>query len=654
VLPAQFALANGRLFDLLGPLLIIAVGLPMRLVNVGSHTGKGDEGIRAEQLLLMAHGFRPVKEIFASQGPLSLDVFYPFFALAGGSLAGARLAVVVYSILCVLVVFWIGRLVGGRVGGVVAAALLLLSPTFLKNSRLALVEVPALLPATVALGAALSYQANGRRRWIVVAAVASAVALAIKPMIAPVVPAVLLALLLRAPAHRSADKRSSEAWRRAVADLLLFGSIAAGLLAVIVLLIGPLELYDQVVRYRLGSRQAEGWSLRENWAMLWGELRWEGLPLFGLAALAGPVLLSAKPRAGIPLVGWALASFVMLLFYSPLGEKHAALMPPPLAALAGAGLGVAWGLMTDAHPTIRARAAFVACAAGLVFYVWSLPTVLERDRLAMSEGDVGAVPPYSEESALIQALTGPADYILVDDPYLAFLNDRLVPPKLVDTSIFRIRSGSLTGADVVAEAERFDVGLMLLLSDNLREIKKFRDWADESFVVVKINERPNRKDRSLYLRHGADFDGARAALSRIPPGRTAVGAEIGSQMRLASFALESRSVRAGGTTNLTVEWEATAPIAVDWHPITFLRDAHGTLVDETERSLGGGSAGTSAWQPGRWVYRTSSLAVPRGTPPGDYTLGIGLYDSKARRMALVSAGPGTGTTEVPLTTLQVR
>ncbi len=171
----------------------------MRLANIGSYSGKGDEGIRAEQLLLMAAGFRPVKEVFASQGPLSLDVFYPFYLLFGETLAGARLAVVVASVLSVLAVYWTARMVGGRVGGWVAAALLIASPTYLKNSRLALVEIPAMLPATVALGAVLAYQRRGDRRWLIASAVALALALAIKPMVVAVVPAIGLALLLRAP-----------------------------------------------------------------------------------------------------------------------------------------------------------------------------------------------------------------------------------------------------------------------------------------------------------------------------------------------------------------------------------------------------------------------------------------------------------------------
>jgi hypothetical protein len=95
-------------------------------------------------------------------------------------------------------------------------------------------------------------------------------------------------------------------------------------------------------------------------------------------------------------------------------------------------------------------------------------------------------------------------------------------------------------------------------------------------------------------------------------------------------------------------------MAVDWHPVTFLHDSQGKLVDQSERSLGGGGGGTSTWERGRWVFRTSSLTIPPRTPPGEYTLGLGLYDSKARRMAIVTAGQGAGGEEVRLGTLTVR
>jgi MFS family permease len=639
-------------------LAIVAVALPMRLANIGSYSGKGDEGIRAEQLLLMAAGFRPVKEVFASQGPLSLDIFYPFYLLLGQTLAGARLAVVVSSILAILAVFWTARLVGGPVAGWLAAVLLIASPTFLKNSRLALVEIPAILPAIVALGAALAYQQRGERRWLIASAVALALALAIKPMVVAVVPAVGLALLLR---HLPRPSISTLA-----RDLVLYAAVSGALLGAIVAWVGPTELYDQLVRYRVGSREAEAWSLRDNWEMLWGELQWDQPAFFVLAGLGGIVLVLARPRAGIPLLTWGLLSFGLLLIYSPLGIKHAALQLPPSALLAGAGLGVLWQMLSS--PSAASRGAWaasvrtlalrwaVAILAGgvMIAYLFAVPIVVARDQQAMTVGDLGSDPPYRQESQLIQSLTGPSDFILVDDPYLAFLNGRKMPPWLVDTSYFRIRSGALSGADVVDHAERFDVRLMLLASDNLRELKKFRDWADEQFVVVKIDERSNRKDRALYLAANGDLTTARAAVRTAVPSVAEVDGVLAEQVRVRSFALEQESVRAGGSVGLTVEWEAVGPIPLDWRQVTFLRDRSGQVVDQTERSLGGGSGGTSTWAPGRWVFRSSGLPIPSKTPPGEYTIGVGLYDSKARLMAPVTAGVGQGGDEVRLGTVRVR
>lgn len=638
------ALRLGRLADVVGPLAVVAVAVPMRLVNIGSYSGKADEGIRAEQLLLMAHGFRPVKEVFASQGPLSLDVFYPFFVALGETLAGARLAVVVYSTLAILAAYWVATLIGGRPGGWAAAVLLLLSPTFLTSSRLALVELPAMLPATLALAAALCYQRDGRRRWLVGSAVALGLALCVKPMMMPVVPAVGLALLLRRGIR--------------LADAALYAATFVGLLVAVIGLVGPTELYDQVVRYRVGSRQAEGWSLWANWSMLRSELQSDGLPFFGLAGTGALVLLAGRPRLGLPAIVWAVATIVVLLFYSPLGTKHAALQPLPTAILGGAGLGLAWrvllgGARQRQAPTWQLRAAGVACGVVVLAYVATLPSVIAADRQSMAEGDAGRERPYPEESALIQALTTPSDYILVDDPYLAYLNRRLMPPQLVDTSIFRIRSGALSGADVVEHAEAFDVRVMLLLSDNLRELKKFRDWTDERFLVVKITERSNRKDRAVYLRDDADLEQARDTLRRLTP-VSSLDAELAGQVRARGAVLDRAELRAGGSANLTVEWEAVAPIQVDWHPITFLRDREGKLVDQAERSLGGGGGGTSSWQPGRWVFRTSTLTIPPRTPAGEYRLSIGLYDSKARRMAEVSGGAGVGREEIDVATLRVR
>ncbi|MCC7103931.1 MAG: hypothetical protein IT307_02195, partial [Chloroflexi bacterium] len=143
--------------------LVVLLAAAFRFQNLDTAAAKSDEGIRLQQLFLMTRGFRPVRDIFASQGPLSLDATYGLFVLFGGGLAGARLAVVTYALIGVGAVYLVGRCMWsaatqGRVAGIVAGLVVALSPTYLENSRTALVEVPALVPATVAIAAALHYR----------------------------------------------------------------------------------------------------------------------------------------------------------------------------------------------------------------------------------------------------------------------------------------------------------------------------------------------------------------------------------------------------------------------------------------------------------------------------------------------------------------
>ena len=132
------------LFESVAFALVLALAAWLRLPSLDAYTGKFDEGIRTAQLMLMSHGFRPVRDIFASQGPLSLDIFFPFWEASGETLGGARFAVVIYSFVAIALSGLIARNVGGMPAGIATAVMLAVSPTFLKNSRLALVEIPLL------------------------------------------------------------------------------------------------------------------------------------------------------------------------------------------------------------------------------------------------------------------------------------------------------------------------------------------------------------------------------------------------------------------------------------------------------------------------------------------------------------------------------
>ena len=646
----------GVLVGWLGTLVLLAVAVPSRLLNLEAFAGKFDEGIRGAQLMLMVAGYRPFRDIFSSQGPLSLDIFYPTYALFGQTLGAARMAPALFGIVGIVVAAWTARYVlsespdGSPVSGLVAGGLtgllLTLSPIFLKNSRLALVEVPSLVPAIGAVGAALAYGRTGDRRWIVGAGVLLALALAIKPMAAPALLPIGLAILLRGRGWLSSG--------------LLFGLMLAAVLGLIVLAVGPSGVYDQMIRFRIASRQAESWSLKENWAAISGEIADEQLVMPVAAIVAGVVLLACRPRLGVPLVGWALGSLGLLLVYSPLQFKHAVILLPPMALLAGVAAGAGWRrweqrrLVTGGSSSFAARLPWALAAVGVVLAVWyvaSLPRILDLDRRLVVGMPESRPESFDDEIRLLSAVTAPSDFIVVDEPSVAFSSRRLVPPSLVDTSMVRIRSRSLDADDVIAAAERFDAKALFLFSDGLRSLKPFSDWVDDHYVAVKINDRPNGKQRAVYLRDDADLDTARTQLERTLD--KLGGGTYGGQLRLLGYGVERGEARPGGSLTVTLGWQAVGAVAADYSVVTMLKDKNGQPVEQNQRGLGGGGEGTASWEPGRWVFRTSALTLRRSLQPGEYTLAVGLYDSKAKTMVPVDgAKPGEDT--VSLGTIQVR
>jgi hypothetical protein len=112
-------------------------------------------------------------------------------------------------------------------------------------------------------------------------------------------------------------------------------------------------------------------------------------------------------------------------------------------------------------------------------------------------------------------------------------------------------------------------------------------------------------------------------------------------------------VRPGGSLTLTLGWQAAGPVSVDYSVVTVLKDSKGQTVEQNQRGLGGGGEGTASWEPGRWVFRTATLDLKRSLQPGAYTLAVGLYDSKARKLVPVDGANPTDDT-LPLSAIQVR
>jgi hypothetical protein len=613
--------------DLLILIPILLLALAMRMVNPGVYSGLFDEGIRTEQLFLMSAGYRPFRDIFAAQGPLLLDLLHPWFVLFGQDLAAARLAVGVYSLVGLAGTYWVGRLVGGRIGGAAATLLLALSPLYLEGSRLALAEVPAMSFAILAVGTALTYARNGSRGWLVATGVLLAVSLLVKPIALAAGVSIGLAIL----------GRGRSAWK----DLLILGAIVAGIAVVVVFAVGLGGVLEQIIAYRMESRTSEGWSLDKNRVALARALSFEQTALLGLALGGALLLLARRGWRELCLVGWSVASVALLLIYSPLHGKHAVVMIPPAAIVAGAGLSAAWREIRTGQ-RVFARTVVGLVTLGLTgWYLSTAPAAFAQSGQLMkvtADSDVDpALEQYADAVNVIATLSGPTDFVVTDHPYLTFLAQRLVPPPLVDTSKSRIRSRSLRASEAVALSAQYDPRLVVLWTDRLRALKDFKTWVEDEYRLVKVYNRRQDLDRGVYARR-RDVDLSRVRAQLATESTPVTDASFGGELRLVSYDLDRASFRRGEGAGVTLEWESLRPLAVDYHVVTVLRSADGQARDQQQESLAGGSVGTSEWEVGHWLFQGTFVRAEAEAPVGDYTVGISVYDSRARRMVPLADG----------------
>jgi hypothetical protein len=467
----------------MGLLALAMVALRLRTTNLDAYTGSFDEGIRVQQLLLMAAGYRPFQDIFASQGPLLLDLLYPFYLLFGQTLTAARAGVVVCSAVALLGGWWIARQAAGPAAGLAAVLLLGISPTFLEGSRLALAEVPTIAPALLAIGGLLAYHASGRRWLLVASALACALSVLVKPMAAPV-GAAIATLLLASPGIRL-RLRMHWPWRRALVDTCIFGTVFAVSCAVTILLLGPAGVWDNLGAYRTGAGSSAGVNAAGNLRLTANIMVREGIGLYLLAAAGMLLGLVRRPALTLALLAWIAATLAMFVTYGDLADKHIVYLVPPTALLAALGAGLGTTTLLEAIQAARSGrlslAALAPAALGLIgvlAYGVTVPAIYRADQYLLREAPRVAAERREratdqEIAAIIQAHTPPDGWVLADNPLAAYEARRRVIPYLVDTSGTRIDAGSLTTPLAVEYVRRYQPSVIVTWPRRLGKLDPF-------------------------------------------------------------------------------------------------------------------------------------------------------------------------------------
>ncbi len=125
------------------------------------------------------------------------------------------------------------------------------------------------------------------------------------------------------------------------------------------------------------------------------------------------------------------------------------------------------------------------------------------------------------------------------------------------------------------------------------------------------------------------------------------GREVGLDRRAASF-------RPGETLYLALHWRIRQPVATDYVVSAQLLSPRNHIYGQLDRPVGGDRYPVSRWAVGQRVRQEHPLAVLPGTPPGEYTLVVAVYDPcTGERLPVRGPGGDKLGDALPLRTLQV-
>jgi hypothetical protein len=616
-------------------LVLLVLGAALRLPGLSYHEFHTDEVVvltRAREALLGEDDALARH----TKGPGELAIATVVYrTLDTANEGAARLPFALSSVVSIVAVALLGRSLFSAPAGIWAGVLLAVNGFALGLSRIAQYQPVVMLLSVLAILAAWEFARGGPIRWLALAATFGAWGLLLHYELALVWPALLLAAWF--------------GWRQAPDKkrvlLALFGASALGGIVVAVMYLRAfLNPYFATTQSYLDTRMG-GLGQTFNLAFLAEMATFYNSTYFAtglllLVALGLCIGWRAQLRGTLLLIGWFLPYlFVYLLVVEFPGTHFYTIMPSwsLLAALPLAVLSTSpprrrvlrysiWGglalwlvvsiyylylVFFRQHPEYVVNYEQERSPFYWAFYGENIPDK-PRFGLPIKEGwgVLGVLAEWNyltgsyasnEYSRHLRWYLGGLERVDFDaQPDFIFVAKHLQEPDLA------FQDHVLDGYQRIGEVQ-------------VRGEARIAIWSQEvlpgGYVVY---------DAAQF----ADiFDGLVPALHAWPdPPALVHDITLAGRMTLVQAGVDSVHSSPGETLHVHLVWTAQQPLDHDYKLFVHLADATGRPAAQWDGLPEQNTAQTSQWNPGQTHEDHVLLAIPETTPPGDYTLRVGLYD----------------------------
>jgi hypothetical protein len=384
----------------------------LRSRHLGRPSADFDEGVYLASASALAHGAHLGTEVFASQPPLFFEGLTLAWNLTGGGSALIRGLALLIAVAGCGIGYAMVRPMAGAIGGL--SAVLLLGLAFSPEGGVVQADIPCVVLGLA--GLAVGERASRHAGWAFAAGGLVTAGVLVKLLALPFVPGLAALVVCRR-------------WSRKAIGLMICGVLAVGA-AALSPHIGDLSvLWQQAVGFP--STRRPGISATSLMAEI-SEGHWVPAALLVVAvatvALNPPTSWRHWMRERATILTVLVAGLLFLMNVTPLYSHHLVVASAPLALLAASACPKRWPV---------ALGIGAAVVAGLA--------VTSRDLLSQKEVDA-----IGGSAALVRAGTRPAEPVVSDLPLVPLAAGRTAVAATIDSSVVRVKSGSLSRGGVLA------------------------------------------------------------------------------------------------------------------------------------------------------------------------------------------------------------
>jgi mannosyltransferase len=132
----------------------------------------------------------------------------------------------------------------------------------------------------------------------------------------------------------------------------------------------------------------------------------------------------------------------------------------------------------------------------------------------------------------------------------------------------------------------------------------------------------------------------RSRVFEVPPIQHRLSANLGDQVELLGYDLDSDQLQAGETVHLTLYWQALDEIEMSYTVFVHLINEENRIGGQRDSIPGNGTLPTTGWVKGEVIADEYEFTVRPDAPLGEYLIEVGMYDAQTSRRLTVLGSQG--------------